>query len=165
MFNLPFALINLMCGSSVKQCSFSVCVCMCKLKRGQIIFWADFSMVSCVIIAAQGPVKLHVWFSCRKQSKHNVTNPSWLPDAAKCSRLAVNYCLLWSVSTAFWCFSLWCPVTSLWMWCLLLSACMDRWTMMPARALNSQSTRILLVIPQKDDNWLAKANGFWQVHN
>lgn len=171
MFKLPFALINLVCGSSVRQYSWTfifqcVYVCMCKLKRGQIIFRADFSMVSYVVIGTQGSAKLLVRFSGRKQSKHNVTNPYWLPDASKYSRLAGNYCFLWSIPTLpFWCFSLWCPVTLLRMWCLLLSACTDRWTVVPARDLNSQSTRLSLVVPQKADNWLAKANGFWQVLN
>lgn len=166
MFKLPFALINTACGSLARQYIFQcVYVCTCKIKRGQIIFWAAFSMVSYVSIPAQGSEKQHMWLSCRKQSKHNVTNPYWLPDASKCSGLAVNYCFLWSVSTlpsdAF-------PFDALWPPCkgnAFCSVLLDRWMVVPTRNLKSQPTRLSLVIPQKDGNWLAKANGFWQVVN
>lgn len=140
-------------------------VCTYKIKRSQIIFWAHFSMVSNVWIAVQGSKRLQVWFSCRKQHKHNVTNPYWLPDASKCSGLVVNYCFLWSVSPlpsdAF-------PFDALWPHCKCNAFCsvlLDRWTVVPTRNLKSQPTRLSLVIPQKDGNWSAKANTFWQVVN
>lgn len=100
------------------------------------MFRADFSTFSYTVTAAQGSAKLHVWFSCRKQSKHYITNPYCLPDASKCPRLVGNFCFLRSAST------LTSDVFPL-MHCDLVvdvepsAQCfVDRWTVVPARDCN-----------------------------
>lgn len=109
-------------------------------------------MFSYIVTAAQGSVKLHMWFLHRKQSKHYITNPYCLPDASKCPRLVGNFCFLRSAPT------LTSDVFPL-MHCDLVADAVpsaqcfvDRWTVVPARDRNIQPIRLLLVIPQMDDN-------------